>query len=230
MRRPGLLIDTSYGKAPSDGGFIRVLPSVYKRQEDGFVARLNVLKEAFHNKTVLAEEETPFFDPVFSRMLERVARSLNTEVRGRAWCGIDVGEPCRALCRYGIGGHEARVLVVGQSASYRLGADEPELPYISANELGCAYRFTRDLDKAGIAEKELHWINAFDRRGHEHSAAELLTEPWRMTLALGKYAEAWALAQGLPNVVSTPAPSWWYREARTGVYRAVQAIADTLGR
>ena len=106
---------------------------------------------------------------------------------------------------------------------------EPELPFVSVNPHGCAYRFTHELDKLGVQEKDVFWVNAMDRNRRYHDAGSLLLEPWRGVVALGWDAHGWAVTQGFQNVVSVPHPSYWFREPRRGVYRGAQAVAAMLG-
>lgn len=223
-----LTIDTSYGKAPSDGGFLRVLPSVYLRPEDCFKARLDVLKESYHGDTVLAETDPCILPVPFSRMLERVARGRGAKVVGSPWCGIHPGEHTRSICDFGIGSATAKVLIVGWNTSHKLTADEPELPFVSVNPHGCAYKLTAELERMGIREKDLYWINAMDRHGEPHEAGSLLLEPWRLVLALGWEPYHWAIAQGFQKVVSVPPATWYFSTPRKGVYRGVQLVAGAL--
>lgn len=225
---PRLIIDASYGKAPSDGGFLRVLPSVYLRPEDCFKARLDILKESYHGDTVLAEVDPCILPVPFSRMLERVARGRGAKVVGNPWCGIRPGEHTRLKCDFGIGSSTAKVLVVGWNTSHKLIASEPEMPFVSANPAGCAYKLTAELEKAGVREKDLYWINCVDRNGAPHDAGSLLLEPWRLVVALGWEPYHWALAQGFQKVVNGPPVAWYFATPRKGVYRGVQAIVDAL--
>ncbi len=222
MRGPRLTIDTSYGQAPSDGGFVRVMPSVYMRQEDAFLDRLTAIKEAFHNDTVIAETDTPLLSRPFARMLERIVRGLDSQIFGTAWYGMREGETGRRLTDFSIGAWDAKVLIVGYAFSQRRPSADPELPFVSVNPAGSAYRFTKDLELAGVQEKDLLWVNATDRTGAPHDGSALAREPWRLVIGLGWRASEWAESQGLQNVVSVPPPAWWYREQRVGVYRAVQ--------
>lgn len=226
-----LVIDTGYAKPPVIGGFLRVPPSVENRETDRFALRMVWLKEALRGlPTTIAEMEAPYFaDIAYSRMLERVARGVGVVVSGRPWCGISIGELAGGLCPFGIGSSTAKVLIVGEGSSAKQSPLDPEVPFVSANPDGCAAKFTRDLHKAGAYESDLYWVNANDRTGEPHTAGELLTEPWRVVLALGWRSYAWAVAEGFQNIVSVPHPSYWYREQRRGVYRGVQVVAEALG-
>lgn len=82
------------------------------------------------------------------------------------------------------------------------------------------------LHAEGIAEEDLHWVNAFDEH-NQQSAQDILGRPWKKIIALGGSAAKWALQSGKP-VIQVWHPAAWKRFKHTTPYDLAAAIRNPI--
>jgi hypothetical protein len=196
---------------------------------ESFVRRTGILKSALRTgfDTYMVDENPPNIGPEWSRMLERIALGLDVVVHDGSWYGVN-RLPARRNAGPGIGNWDADVLVVGGGQSSKAPSTAPDWPFISSNEYGCAYWLASELERAGIPERALYWVNArgrsLDGHGEPTSAQALKDHGWSCVATLGLEAAEWADKADLPHICAEHHPAFWWR------YRASVAypLIDTL--
>jgi hypothetical protein len=110
------------------------------------------------------------------------------------------------------------VLLVGEQSNVaRLGQLKFRLPFVTFAGSGIGPWLANQLERAGIAEDALYWINAYDASGAPNDPrliAEL--QPARI-VALGRLAERWCLDAGV-EYVALLSPSAFRTSKAKGLY------------
>lgn len=79
-------------------------------------------------------------------------------------------------------------------------ADGVDLPFVSFNSSGCSVWLADELERAGVSEASLYWINAFNADGGATDAAFVAQLRPRKIVALGVHATAWCEAAKFAHV------------------------------
>lgn len=235
MSRLEIVTGEAAARLPAQGVMLQIVrmpPEKYCELE-AFIRRTGILKSAALGREILlADQKPPRMARPRERMLERIALGLNASVcsSGELWYGVPPG---RSVSNPGpgIGNWNADVLVVGGGPSPKAPQSAPNWPFISSNEYGCAYWLAEQLERAGVPESSLYWMNAYGRAGaggapSPTSAAELKRHSWKCVVTLGRDAAEWADKAGLPNICAEHHPAFWWK------YRAAKPypMIDTLNR
>jgi hypothetical protein len=114
----------------------------------------------------------------------------------------------------GVGAYRnTSVVLVGERPNPN--ATQPYLgPFCSASGVGCSAWLARQLEEAGVRERDLYWINAFDEHGAETSPVFLADLKPRAVIALGQVAATWCerhLVGVCFDYHSVPHPQHWKR-------------------
>lgn len=103
------------------------------------------------------------------------------------------------------------VLLVGDRPSSKWPASRPAWPFISAMRSGCSWWLAEQLERAGIPENRLFWVDSADRDGNP---LRLPAEPWQANFggvfALGKNAAEWCWNNGW-RFEQVHHPQFWHR-------------------
>ena len=111
------------------------------------------------------------------------------------------------------------VLMVGEAPN------KGDLVFVAGRGLkgGCSYWLANYMDRLGIPEGRLYWINAHDVKGKptDPSFVEHL-QPVR-TVAFGKTAWAWCKQYGLTNIYECEHPNYWKRFHYNDVWESFES-------
>ena len=124
-----------------------------------------------------------------------------------------------------------QILLVGEQANIR--AHEPlgrRAPFTAYNKAGCSYWLNNLLDKAGIPEGRLSWVNAADELGRPASAQEArrhLIMPFT-TIALGRRAAMWCDAGWLGPTYQVAHPQFHRRFCHKIAYALPKILKEIL--
>lgn len=103
------------------------------------------------------------------------------------------------------------VLIVGEQCNDPVDAAHA-LPFVSTTMSGCSWWLAQQLERAGISERKMYWINARDQHGQWTSTDFLDSFEPRLTIALGRVAQQWCDAAGLhESSIHIPHPQFWKR-------------------
>jgi hypothetical protein len=84
------------------------------------------------------------------------------------------------------------------------------LPFVTFGGGGCAPWLADGLERAGVPENTLYWINAYDVRGAATSAEFVKDLRPVQVVAMGKLAERWCVDHMVRHD-SVPHPQYWMR-------------------
>ena len=142
---------------------------------------------------------TPRGEPI------RDAATLYATLRGGLGVGVYPAYP-------GLGVAGATALVVGDRLNTCWARHHPTLdwPFISAQKNGCSAWLAERLEEGGVAEEDLHWVDAYTARDTAISAVFVGQMNPRIIVALGKHAARWCSNNGL-KYKETHHPEYWRR-------------------
>lgn len=129
---------------------------------------------------------------------------------------------------YGLGcwpsGHVETLLLVGDRPSLKWPASRPAWPFISALRSGCSWWLAEQLERAGMPENRLYWVDAQDRDGtvlklpaaqHQHLFAGVV--------AMGRHAAAWCWDNGWV-FDQVHHPQYWHRFQKDKPYQLTKLL------
>lgn len=98
-------------------------------------------------------------------------------------------------------------------------------PFVSF-DAGCSGWLADQLEKTGVPERDLYWVNAFDHHDRETTSAFLHhLQPHRI-VALGRVAGRWCEATGRPHA-AVPHPQHWKRFHHHDEYPLIPLLKET---
>ena len=217
-------------------------PTLRITRETAFRARLHAVMRAEGRDRPLRWVEAPDAPPpatvAHRRMLERLL--LGTAAGGvpPGWvspgvAGVLTAQPSPTSGGPGAGAaYSGRVLLVGDRPGSRWGQRAPTWPFISENRQGCSAWLADELERAGVGEERLYWINAFTVSDTHLPHATLLKLPmWgstvTLTVALGRNAAAWC-NEGMLPCVEVHHPAYWVRAHKGDAYHLIKLLRNHL--
>lgn len=114
------------------------------------------------------------------------------------------------------------VLLVGERPNLRRGQTYLG-PFCAWSNVGCSSWLSHRLEAARIPERDLYWINAYDRRGHAADPRFLNHLQPRLVVALGSVAARWCRRHDVRHV-SVPHPQYWKRFRSRQPYPLLEAL------
>lgn len=116
------------------------------------------------------------------------------------------------------------LLLVGDRPSAKWPASRPTWPFVSALRSGCSWWLAEQLERAGIPESMLYWIDAADRDGNPLVLrAEEHQHKFLSVIALGRHAAEWCWNNGWA-FEHVHHPQYWHRFQNDKPYQLTKLL------
>lgn len=99
----------------------------------------------------------------------------------------------------------------------------PNWPFVSSLPQGCSVWLADELEKAGIPESRLCWMNAFTGAGTPNSAKPVIDAGFSKVIALGRNAALWC-EQNDVDFSQVHHPQYWVRSHRNKPYQLIKEL------
>lgn len=163
-------------------------------------AQLRAVYDAYARPLATELAVVKYDREAFSTMTDAVSSVLSRIPRDRGFHVHSIATT--------VGYWRAPILLVGEAfGSHQATNSFYQWPFCGFNESGCSRWFARQLDAAGIGERELLWVNADSPDLLRATRAPAV----RRVVALGEVASRALTAIGQTNHVVAPHPQYWKR-------------------
>lgn len=179
----------------------RVLSTVAHRQQDEYVKKIQQMEDIYEGYRGGLDTSIPTVTYDFTKQkLITLGYKIKGAQKPNLGPGIGMWHPGRSI------------LLVGEQRGEDDGSPDPhgnfEWPFVS--DQGCSPWFTAQLEKFGVSEKDLYWVNALDRQGNELELDFVQRLAPRMIIALGKVADGLLTRHRIAHV-AVDHPQYWKR-------------------